>query len=288
MLAASGGGTLEIRDNSFPSFGGAVNAVGGGTVFFNGFDTTFAAGSSISLTAATFKSSNTTGISSSVTVGAGNDSTIDVQVNRFLDFNSTSTTTLNGNLRLVTNNGTLHAGATFSGAGALNVAAGSSVGAENLANINVLVKNDGNFLVGGFNVGRVDVKDFQQSATGHLLSQLGGTGLNQFDRLVVNGAAQLAGALDVTLTGGFVPALGNTFNIVSATAGISGTFAVENMPSLSGGLAFDVVYSPTLVQLVVTNTLLGDFNRDGHVNATDIPVMMVALSDLNAYKSTQV
>jgi hypothetical protein len=30
---------------------------------------------------------------------------------------------------------------------------------------------------------------------------------------------------------------------------------------------------------------LGDFNRDGHVNAADIPSMMQALTDLNAYKT---
>ena len=32
-------------------------------------------------------------------------------------------------------------------------------------------------------------------------------------------------------------------------------------------------------------TTLGDFNRDGHVNAADIPSMMQALTDLNAYKT---
>ena len=33
------------------------------------------------------------------------------------------------------------------------------------------------------------------------------------------------------------------------------------------------------------NFLLGDFNRDGHVNGADIPVMLNALKDLNAYTS---
>ena len=36
-----------------------------------------------------------------------------------------------------------------------------------------------------------------------------------------------------------------------------------------------------------TNPFLpGDFNRDGHVNAVDIQTMLAALTDLNAYKST--
>ena len=33
--------------------------------------------------------------------------------------------------------------------------------------------------------------------------------------------------------------------------------------------------------------LPGDFNRDGHVNAADIPAMLSALADLNAYKATK-
>jgi hypothetical protein len=35
----------------------------------------------------------------------------------------------------------------------------------------------------------------------------------------------------------------------------------------------------------VNRIVVGDFNRDGHVSATDIPAMMSALADLNAYKS---
>jgi hypothetical protein len=31
--------------------------------------------------------------------------------------------------------------------------------------------------------------------------------------------------------------------------------------------------------------LPGDFNRDGHVNAADLPAMLAALTDLNRYKS---
>lgn len=37
--------------------------------------------------------------------------------------------------------------------------------------------------------------------------------------------------------------------------------------------------------VTVTNTVPGDFNRDGHVNAADIPAMLAALVDLNAFKS---
>jgi Dockerin type I domain len=41
-----------------------------------------------------------------------------------------------------------------------------------------------------------------------------------------------------------------------------------------------------LDNVVVSALIPGDFNRDGHVNSTDIPAMVAALTDLNAYKST--
>ena len=43
-----------------------------------------------------------------------------------------------------------------------------------------------------------------------------------------------------------------------------------------------------LAQFALETLLLpGDFNRDGHTNAADIPIMLNALADLNAYKSAQ-
>ena len=41
-----------------------------------------------------------------------------------------------------------------------------------------------------------------------------------------------------------------------------------------------------MVPQTVSTRLLGDFNLDGHVNNGDIPVLMNALTDLNAYKSS--
>ena len=40
-----------------------------------------------------------------------------------------------------------------------------------------------------------------------------------------------------------------------------------------------------MISVIGNSTHVGDFNHDGHVNAADIPVMMAALADLNAYKS---
>ena len=69
--------------------------------------------------------------------------TIKVANNFFLTFETGSTTTLNGNLRLVNNNINIEAGATFSGAGAIVIPDGSHMVADNLADIGVLLDMQG-------------------------------------------------------------------------------------------------------------------------------------------------
>ena len=135
----------------------------------------------------------------------------------------------------------------------------------------MLLDNQGAFRPSGFDtVGRVDLKDYQQASTGELFVELAGTGLNQFDRLVINGAALLDGSVDVDLEGGFVPVLGNTFNIISTIAGVSGMFVnIVQDPGMPVGLFMNVKYLPNIAQLVVVDTLPGDYNRNGMVDAAD-------------------
>ena len=270
-LSTRVGATLELRDNILFGFTGSVTALAGSTVFTNGFALDFNPGSTIELTGAKYQSTNSTDIGGTVTVNVGPDSTLDIQLNRFLTLESTSVTTLNGNLRLVSNNANIKAGTTFSGTGALIVPDNSHLIAEANANINVLLDNQGAFRPSGINtIGRVDLKDYQQANTGELIVELTGTGLNQFDRLVINGAALLDGSVDVDLEGGFVPVLGNTFNIISTIAGVSGMFVnIVQDPGMPVGLFMNVKYLPTIAQLVVVDTLPGDYNRNSVVDAAD-------------------
>ncbi len=272
-LIASFGATLELRDNALFGFTGSVTAFNNGTVFTNGFALDFNPGSDINLTAGKYQSTNTTDIGGTVTVNVGADSTIEVQVDRFLDFEATSVTTLNANLRLVSNNASIAAGATFSGTGALIVPDNSHLVADANANINVLLDNQGAFRPAGLDtVGRVDLKDYQQAATGELFIELAGTGLNQFDRVVINGAALLAGSLDVDLEGGFVPALGNTFAFLTTTAGVSGTFSGYSLPSIGAVNSLAVAYGANNVTLLVIAGLWGDYNQNGVVDTADYAV----------------
>jgi hypothetical protein len=90
-----------------------------------------------------------------------------------------------------------------------------------------------------------------------------------FGQAVASGQATLAGDLSVSLVGGFQPTLGDTFQIVTAGGGRSGTFATENLPAASGFLSWDVIYTSNAVTLAVVPALAGDYNANGIVDAAD-------------------
>ena len=48
-----------------------------------------------------------------------------------------------------------------------------------------------------------------------------------------------------------------------------------------------VVSGSSLTSLTLTATIRGDFSRNGHVNAADVPPMLTALADLNAFQSAR-
>ncbi|MEK7950999.1 beta strand repeat-containing protein [Luteolibacter soli] len=245
-------GTLEVRDNATFTFGGTVNASSGGKVYASGFGFNMGAASSILLSQGTFQTDESTQINGTVTVNGASPSTIQVQVNRFLDFKTGSNTTLNQNLTLLGNNISIEAGAIFSGNGAIVLPAGNHLILEAGENANVLLDMRGSFRPSGFEtIGQVTVKDFQEAATSDLLIELTGTGLNQYDRVSVNGIAEIDGHLDIDIDGGFVPALGNTFNILSASGGVVGHFDSLSVSGTPAGLTFKINYLPTIVQVEV-------------------------------------
>jgi hypothetical protein len=253
MLQATGG-TLELLDTSGFAFNGTVSATSGGTVNASGFELSMESSSTLNLSGGTFKQSNgiTTDLFGTITVGAGTSSLLGAGTGGFR-FNATSVTALTGNLQLDCPVATIRADATFTGTGALKILSGCFVSADGGANVNVLTDNAGDFIVSGSGpTGRVDVKDYQQSAGGDLQLDLRGTALANYDRLLVGGTAQIAGDLELALGGGYIPVLGDTFSVLSATAGVIGTFNPLVQPTgMPAGLAFEVVYSPTLVQLKV-------------------------------------
>lgn len=104
--------------------------------------------------------------------------------------------------------------------------------------------------------------NYTQDINGTLLMELGGTAQGvDFDWLNVSGSATLDGTLQVTLLGGFVPAAGNVFTLVSAGGGVSGTFESVNLPAFPltpsyGALAFSLAMPATTIVPVAPTTTL--------------------------------
>jgi hypothetical protein len=77
---------------------------------------------------------------------------------------------------------------------------------------------------------------YTQTATGSLRLQLSGAGVGKFDRVLVSGAAKLAGTLRAVLVGGFLPAQG-TFAVLVAGSR-SGTFGTVQLPASSWRVSY--------------------------------------------------
>lgn len=92
---------------------------------------------------------------------------------------------------------------------------------------------------------------YTQNATGSLAIDIGGlTAGSQFDQLTVSSAATLNGILNLGLINSFVPAVGETFDVLNASS-VTGTFSTVNGTSINSDEHFVVVYNPTNISLDV-------------------------------------
>jgi hypothetical protein len=116
------------------------------------------------------------------------------------------------------------------------------------------------------------VGDYTQLSAGSLLLDLAGSAVGaEYDRLSISGLATLDGLLVVSLLERFSPTLGESFELITASAGFDGEFAQADLPDLGSGLAWELLYGPTTVSVAVVTALLpGDYNRDGGVDADDL------------------
>lgn len=127
-------------------------------------------------------------------------------------------------------------------------------------------------LVVGDGIGKLDIVGrFAASANSTVAMQLAGTAAGTlYDQLTVAGDVVLDGALEVTLSDGFVPDLGNTFNLISATGSLGGQFATINLPA---SFRWDLEYSDNSVVLSFLGVgLSGDYSGNGVVDAADFAV----------------
>lgn len=85
--------------------------------------------------------------------------------------------------------------------------------------------------------------NFTQDSAGTLVIELGGyTQSTEYDFLNIVGNATLSGFLDVNLLSGFDPVADATFNIIHADGELTGAFTGWDLPGLTGGKSFEIVY----------------------------------------------
>jgi hypothetical protein len=200
----------------------------------------------------------------SVDLAAGTN----LQINNSLDFMAAGRTlTVTGSGRLDINN---NIDTTAAGLVMVN---GGTVGGN--GRINGRLTNSAGIVSPGTSVGTLTVEgNFLQNAAGTLNIELGGTAVGQYDQLRVIGGlngAILDGTLDVSLVNGFVPTVGNTFDVITAAGGIQNINMIELHPSDASSFSLAVV--GTVLRLTATAVtppmLTGDFNNNGVVDAAD-------------------
>ncbi|HEX5470488.1 MAG TPA: hypothetical protein VFW73_01310 [Lacipirellulaceae bacterium] len=121
---------------------------------------------------------------------------------------------------------------------------------------------------------------FTQDDSSSLAVELGGYTAGQFDVLAVTGAATLSGTLTVSFVNGFSPTVGDSFTVLTTTAGI-----VDNGLLLGGASAGSFYFNIVGDGLVLHAGLLGDYNQNGIVDAADYVIWRKTLgstSDLQA------
>jgi hypothetical protein len=121
---------------------------------------------------------------------------------------------------------------------------------------------------------------FTQAANGSLTVQLGGTAAGQFSRVVVIGQATLDGILDVTEVGGFTPAAGDTFQVMSFGSS-SGDFATKNGFQFGNGLFFreDLNGTDLTLEAFQAQLVFQQEPTDTTAGQTITPAVQVAIVD---------
>ncbi len=140
------------------------------------------------------------------------------------------------------------------------VSSGSPTGTFNNTNGSTLQKTAGtglsSFSTDITNAGAITIdsgslrttRSFTQTSTGTLFVDIESDSV--FDTFVVSGTASLDGTLDIDLAGGYTPANGLVFQILTAST-VSGTFSTVNDTAIGNGDVFDDQYTGTDVSLVV-------------------------------------
>jgi hypothetical protein len=148
-----------------------------------------------------------------------------------------------------------------SGLGSINFAGGSVYGNGGTIQGNAISNAAINIGDSPMAIGQLFmVGNYTQGANGSLTFDIAGTAARQYDHLNVSGKAKFNGLMTVNLLNGFVPQIGNMFDIMNFASG-SGTFSqVLGLP-INNQEHFLLEYNPTNLTLDVVqgpDTNIGD------------------------------
>ncbi|HEX6963359.1 MAG TPA: hypothetical protein VF175_15940 [Lacipirellula sp.] len=259
-------GNLTLRGSGLEPFDGTLNIGVHREAFVDGFGLQHTAGSQVVFAGGVYRSNAAQSFGGVIEV-----SNAPSEIDALGTFPSGGAVNLAADLHL-RQDMTIAAGATFMGAASLVNLGGATLTVASGANVGVTLENQGSLVLGA-SPGEVSAAAFEQAATGSWMLELGGTAANQYDRLSLTGAATLAGALKLSTIDGYIPMLGDMFEILSAPGGVSGAFTAVTQPAgMPAGLLLDVIYAPTAVQLAVVQGPIfsADFDVDGDVDGDDL------------------
>jgi T5SS/PEP-CTERM-associated repeat protein len=152
--------------------------------------------------------------------------------------------------------GTLNVGTTASGAGAVTVTGGGIISANQVVVnptgiltvqggvIDGNVVNAGGTITPGDAVGIMTVNGNYIQDVGTLLLEIDGSGLNQFDQLLISGMAQFnGGTIEILFGNGFSPTNGENFDLIAANLGLVDNGVAINVQGLPSGFQFTDSFS---------------------------------------------
>jgi len=155
------------------------------------------------------------------------------------------------------------AGVNSSGASHFTIADGGTIGDGFLSNTDLTILPGGvlrsvPFLAGGVlrieSSAAVTLVELQRDDTDLIQIALDDSSTLVSPAMLEIGFGELNGALSLELLPGFTPSFGDRFNLFSAPGMLLGDFDTFDLPTLPGGLAFEIERTPTTLSALVIPT----------------------------------
>jgi T5SS/PEP-CTERM-associated repeat protein len=117
------------------------------------------------------------------------------------------------------------------------------------------------------------LEDLALTSGSLLLADISGSSIDTgYGEIEVVGNVSLGGSVRAAVSTGYTPAAGDSFPIIKALGGVTGTLTLSDMPPLPDRLMWDLDVTAHQVALNVVQAPPGDYNTDGIVDAADYVV----------------